>query len=53
MMNISEIAKYVWDNSQVVRFGNSPQWDTNLFTDAWRKEQSFSEPWKQAGAGWY
>ncbi len=52
-MNISEIAEYVWDNSQVVCFGNTPQWDTYLFKDVWRKNQSFSKSWKEAGAGWY
>lgn len=52
-MNIAEIAEYVWINSQVIEFGNSPQWDLELFTKSWSKSQSLTESWKAHGSGLY
>lgn len=52
-MDINEIAKYVWDNSLLIDFGESDQWDLALFTTDWSKSKPFKEAWKKSGPGWY
>lgn len=52
-MNISEIATYVWNNSQLIDFGQQEDWDLNLFTKPWVRYLDFHQKWKDSGAGWY
>lgn len=52
-MRIDEIAEYVWLHSKEIEFGNSDQWDENLFLAEWAKTQPSENEWKYAAAGWY
>lgn len=52
-MNIAEIAKYVWENSQNIDFGSNDDWPRDLFTKKWAKGQPFEGVWNRSGAGWY
>ncbi|ALZ77345.1 hypothetical protein [Rheinheimera sp. F8] len=52
-MQIEEIAEYVWLHSKEIEFGDSHQWDENLFLAEWAKNKPFATQWRNAAAGWY
>lgn len=35
MMTLTDVAKYVWDNSKIIEFGGTPNWDIDTFTSKW------------------
>lgn len=52
-MRINEIADYVWSRSQEISFGDVDQWNEDLFTKKWVKDEPFERAWNDSGAGWY
>lgn len=53
LMNISEIADYVWTHSHRFPFGLTPTWNEKLFTQPWAKARTPSLTWSSYGPGWY
>jgi len=52
-VNIDDIAKYVWENSQTIDFGSVEVWPEDLFKKKWAKGQPFEDVWNTSGTGWY
>lgn len=54
-MNIKELSKFVWDNSECINFGSSNQWDSSIFKNKWAKSESpeFFNKWQNSTSGWY
>ena len=52
-MNLTDFAKHVWEKSDAVEFGSTPDWDAQLLSHQWATGTTMASNWATYGPGWY
>lgn len=52
-MDLQEVAKYVWDNSITIKFGESKEWELDTFLVDWFKRKNINRLDNVAGLYWF